>query len=1151
MMKAYLQSQGIWLLVNGEEPSPDLPATPAAPAAGTTASPAASSSSSSTAAALLRETRKELIEWKNRDGKAIGSIALKIAPSLKIHIKDTAAETWAALKGAFGETTHGTTYHWVTKLLNFRLSGEIHPHKEFADLSQIHEQVKACKVNIDEYVIVLMILRNIPKRYESLASQIFSLGTLPEKMKITNLVEPIVAEYERTTKPSKALANRISAVKPKGNNPRYAQQKQAGQSQPHQPTPSTFQHHPQQQQHSNPPLQQSGASKKRKTRGGKQVKARQAIAMMQANKNPELSPWGPTAAYVGNVSIDPTDIPHIIPTLPPTLPPAQESHTILEFGKKGSASQRRVHANLPSHLHSAGATGVMMSDALYGKTASTPYSSLGKAREICDSLGEPKTAHNLRRLETLIIDKPDRFLSESADGSDSIEPGSFTPTGARKRSLSPSRSDDGCYRSAKKISPERSSMSDTEETRREDITMAEGDDDLSSLFGDDGLWESDIRAETPPEGFSLVENHPNFLERYQAHRNEPSSKSVKFCGHPFGEECWHEHQDYQEYVNGTYVPSLTLTNTELTKHIPQLRRAFLAPVGLDSRISAYIAADSNKSVVVSSFQCEICEKVKMGFQDWILDSGASHHMTNDLDDFAEYTETDAYGEVETAGSSESLQIKGTGTVFLHVQIKQKLRTIRLHPVLYIPKLSTRLMSLGVFLRDGHRLTGDIKLISLWRPRLKELSITARPRAFGQTIFWVHAHSSAQETLSVNKATIHLVDYNILHKRFGHPSKEVLRKAQDHTKSFPKGVEYPQHTPLCQGCALGKMPAASYPQSDTRATKPFEKIHTDLKQFPVKSYYQNEYMITFVDDYTSHAWTFFLKKKSDGFNAFKDFNALVRTQHDKSIKTLMSDFGGEFKSDEFHEYLRTNGIKTMSSVPRTPQQNGRAERFNRTVMDKAEAMRHDAWAPASWWEFAVGYATHVYNRTPIRRLKWRTPYESLNKEKPDISHLRVFGCGAWVYLTPEQRNNKLSPKSELMVFIGYHPGVKGYKFMRISNNRIHLATKAIFDETMFPKKPNGERRHFTPIGELYPSDDDEPNSGNGSESPAEDLWPDDDENHRPFSPKTFNQGRHQHHDNDVPDPDLESEPDDDALPLPPDPQQVPNAEERQQDQQPVL
>ena len=86
-----------------------------------------------------------------------------------------------------------------------------------------------------------------------------------------------------------------------------------------------------------------------------------------------------------------------------------------------------------------------------------------------------------------------------------------------------------------------------------------------------------------------------------------------------------------------------------------------------------------------------------------------------------------------------------------------------------------------------------------------------------------------------------------------------------------------------------------------------------------------------------------------------------------------------------------------SVPHMHQQNGHAERLNRTLIEKAQALRFETCLPQSYWEFSVEFAVHVYNRTPVKRIAWRTPFEVLNGTQPDISHLRVFGCGAYVYI----------------------------------------------------------------------------------------------------------------------------------------------------------
>src|SRR5271156_5819771 len=102
--------------------------------------------------------------------------------------------------------------------------------------------------------------------------------------------------------------------------------------------------------------------------------------------------------------------------------------------------------------------------------------------------------------------------------------------------------------------------------------------------------------------------------------------------------------------------------------------------------------------------------------------------------------------------------------------------------------------------------------------------------------------------------------------------------------------------------------------------------------------------------------------------------MVKTQYSTSVKEFMSDFGGEFKSQEVNDLLRDLGIRICTSVSHMHQQNGCAERFNRTIMEKAQAIHFDACLPLSWWEFAVLHALHLYNRTHMHRLACKTPYE---------------------------------------------------------------------------------------------------------------------------------------------------------------------------------
>jgi transposase InsO family protein len=99
------------------------------------------------------------------------------------------------------------------------------------------------------------------------------------------------------------------------------------------------------------------------------------------------------------------------------------------------------------------------------------------------------------------------------------------------------------------------------------------------------------------------------------------------------------------------------------------------------------------------------------------------------------------------------------------------------------------------------------------------------------------------------------------------------------------------------------------------------IHLDLKSFPIESYHKFQYVIVFYDDFSSNAWTISLKKKSDAVKAATDWLMYVANSHSSHVKSWMSDAGGEYKSKQFDDLLRSMGIKVHTSAPHTHQQNG--------------------------------------------------------------------------------------------------------------------------------------------------------------------------------------------------------------------------------------
>jgi len=199
-----------------------------------------------------------------------------------------------------------------------------------------------------------------------------------------------------------------------------------------------------------------------------------------------------------------------------------------------------------------------------------------------------------------------------------------------------------------------------------------------------------------------------------------------------------------------------------------------------------------------------------------------------------------------------------------------------------------------------------------------------------------------------------------------------------------------------------------------------------------------------------SWIKPLWTKDQALPATKEFIKYVQNQHSTSIKGWMSNAGGEYKLKAFGQLMRDHGIHVYESVPHTPQQNGRAERFIRTLMNKAQVMRLHACLPDSYWEFTVQHAVHVYNCTPKWGLNWRTSHKLLFKAPPTVSHLRVFGCATYVHLPADIHGGKLQPKLQLMIYLGTALGnERNYLFM-CPNNALHTYAHAVFNENLFPR-----------------------------------------------------------------------------------------------------
>ena len=188
--------------------------------------------------------------------------------------------------------------------------------------------------------------------------------------------------------------------------------------------------------------------------------------------------------------------------------------------------------------------------------------------------------------------------------------------------------------------------------------------------------------------------------------------------------------------------------------------------------------------------------------------------------------------------------------------------------------------------------------------------------------------------------------------------------------------------FCENFVYWKQNRVSSPSGGKREKHILELVHSDVFG-PVKipSLGKSMYYVSFRYDCSRITWIYFLRKKSEVFDRFKEFKALVENQIEKKIKVLRTDNGGEFCSKEFEEFCKKCGITRQKTTPYTPQQNGVVERMKKTLMERARSMLSGTGLGQESWAEVVETACYLVNRSPSLVLEDKTPQEVWTGKKP--------------------------------------------------------------------------------------------------------------------------------------------------------------------------
>nr|GEW12894.1 putative ribonuclease H-like domain-containing protein [Tanacetum cinerariifolium] len=274
-----------------------------------------------------------------------------------------------------------------------------------------------------------------------------------------------------------------------------------------------------------------------------------------------------------------------------------------------------------------------------------------------------------------------------------------------------------------------------------------------------------------------------------------------------------------------------------------------------------------------------------------------------------------------------------------------------------------------------------------------------------------------------------------HRRLGHLNFKTMNKLVMHNlvRGLPAKCFKNDHT--CTACLKGKHHKASCKSKLVNyVSKPLHTLHMDLfGPTSVSSISHKWYCLVVTDDFSRFIWTFFLTTKDETSGILKKFIIEIENLKDLNVKIIRCDNGGEFRNKEMNDFCSQKMIKREFSNARTPQQNGVAERRNRTLIESARTILADAKLPVTFWAKAVT-ACYVQNRVLVNKSHNKTPYELFNGRSHAIGFLKPFGCHVMI-LNTLNNLGKFEEKGDEGYFIRYSMSSKAFRVFNKRTRRV--------------------------------------------------------------------------------------------------------------------
>jgi len=404
---------------------------------------------------------------------------------------------------------------------------------------------------------------------------------------------------------------------------------------------------------------------------------------------------------------------------------------------------------------------------------------------------------------------------------------------------------------------------------------------------------------------------------------------------------------------------------------------------------------------------------------WLLDSGASRHLCCQKEWFVNLLPCG--NEYVYLGDGRSLKVEGRGNILISRLVNDKWVDGEINDVSYVPCLEKNLFSAGACTSKGFS-------IALHNDRAEIFSRDGQIVAHGikqkNNLTFLLIKPRIETTVNYASSA----PLKIWHERLGHVNCSSLTKMI--SNNSVTGINLSNKKSFfCEDCPLGKHARLPFVSNTTKSDiVPGEIVHADLcGPMQTPSIGGAKFFLLFKDECSGYKTVFFLRHKSDVFDHLKDFLNLVNNQFGRNIKILRADNGTEFTNSNIRNLLKERGIKLLTSAPFTPEQNGRIEREMRTIVESARSMLSARKLPKNLWGEAVNTAVYVLNRTVPTYLNKKTPIEVYMNKKPDLSHIRTFGCNAYIHVPdilrkkweiPNQKRNSLLITKKIHIITDY-------------------------------------------------------------------------------------------------------------------------------------